>query len=610
MIQGALPNFANEQNEKLMKTKISNKKLTFCIGALLISCSAHAINIVKSSGWLESAYAEWQYVDNAKRYNVYYEQDGGKKVKIDDKLIRRYPDHLRADAVGIAAGEYRLTIDAIDAGGSVMETTSTQTLTVKANTREGFAFNDGFVPGAYDMDGTPKDGTRIVYVTDKDINSVTCEVNDKKGKPTTYTGLGDILNAYGKGYDKTPLIVRVVGAVNASNYSGLKDGNYLNLAGFNNKDRSLNNITVEGVGDDATLYGFGITMKRTQGIEIRNLGIMLFGDDAVSLDTDNRNIWIHNLDFFYGSPGADADQVKGDGSIDIKYRSTDLTISFNHFFDSGKVMGCGGATGEDENLRITYHHNWFDHADSRCPRLHFVTAHIYNNYYDGVSVYGMGNTSQSSAFVERNYYREVKRPMMISGQGTDKYDESKGTYSLKGTFSGQDGGMTKAFDNMFVNEKTRLKLVYQTDNATQFDAYKVESREEKIPETVKSVTGGWAYSNFDTAEGMYSSSPDAVADVPEIVCRYAGRIDGGDFKWTFDNAADDEDHSVNAPLKKAITEYVSQLIGYQESETSSLNAIHKDNDTKVFDLLGNERRSMQNGVNIVRSGNRSYKVAK
>ncbi|WP_418854810.1 hypothetical protein [Prevotella sp.] len=41
-----------------MKTKNSNKKLTLRIGALLINFYAHAINIVKSSGWLESAYTE------------------------------------------------------------------------------------------------------------------------------------------------------------------------------------------------------------------------------------------------------------------------------------------------------------------------------------------------------------------------------------------------------------------------------------------------------------------------------------------------------------------------------------------------------------------------
>ena len=593
--------------------KINCNLFSLIVGSMLLhNIDASAINILKSAGWLESAYLEWQPVDDAATYNVYYETASGSKFKIDDKLIRKYPEYIRADAMGLAAGEYSLTVEAFDSKGNKIDTGKTQNLVVKPNVREGFAFTDGNVPGAYKMDGTLKDGARIIYVTDADINSVECEVKDKKGKITSYTGLGNILNAYSKGYDKTPLAIRVVGTLTDTNFAGIKDGNYINLTGFNNSDRNLENVTVEGVGDDATLYGFGITMKRTLNLEVRNLGIMLFGDDAVSLDTDNRHIWIHNIDFFYGKPGKDADQVKGDGSIDIKYRSADITIAFNHFFDSGKVMGCGGATGEDVNLRITYHHNWFDHADSRCPRLHYVTAHIYNNYYDGVSVYGIGNTSETSAFVERNFFREVTHPMMISGQGTDKYDETTGTYTLKGTFSGQNGGMTKAFDNMFVNENTKLKLVYQTDNATQFDAYKVESRDEKIPETVKSVTGQWAYSNFDTASDMYQSNPDAAADVPEIVCKYAGRIDGGDLKWTFDNSVDDEDHTVNAALKKAITDYKSQLLGYQKGGTTGIGSVYRSNDRKIlyYDLLGRKTTVKGCGMKIATDGTVKYKFIK
>jgi pectate lyase len=33
---------------------------------------------------------------------------------------------------------------------------------------------------------------------------------------------------------------------------------------------------------------------------------------------------VHNNDFFYGAPGGDADQVKGDGSIDMKYNTTNM----------------------------------------------------------------------------------------------------------------------------------------------------------------------------------------------------------------------------------------------------------------------------------------------
>lgn len=577
---------------------------------LLLSVSpAKAISIIKSAGGLETAYVEWQKESNVARYNVYYQLAGGEKTQIDNQLIRVYPDCMRADVLGLKEGNYTLTVEAVNESGNTIETQDITSLEVKPNVREGFAFAGDNIPGAYKMDGTPKDNARIIYVTDNDINNITLDIiSDKKGKATTCTGLGEILNIYGKSFDKRPLIIRVIGSI-TTNFTGLKDGRYINFMGAK-ATQKFQNVTIEGVGEDATLYGFGITMKRTENVEIRNLGIMLFGDDAVSIDTDNRYVWVHNNDFFYGKPGRDKDQVKGDGSIDIKYRSTDITISFNHFFDSGKVMGCGGATGESENLRITYHHNWFDHCDSRCARLHFVTAHLYNNYYDGVSVYGIGNTSNSAAFVENNYFREVKRPMMISGQGTDKYDEATGTYTLKGTFSGQEGGMTKAYNNIFVNEKTQLKLVYQTQNETQFDAYLVESRDEKIPETVKSVTGASAYSNFDTAADMYSSAPDATEDVPVIVEKYAGRVDGGDFKWTFNNEVDDESHEVNDELKNAILSYKSKLVGYQQSGTTAIRptTISTDNTPSYHDALGRKMSARTKGFTIVSRGAKTYKV--
>jgi len=321
----------------------------------------------------------------------------------------------------------------------------------------------------------------------------------------------------------------------------------------------LEGVTLEGIGDDATLYGYGICMKRTKGVEVRNVGIMLFGDDAISMDTDNYHNWIHNCDFFYGAPGSDADQVKGDGSIDMKYRSTLTTIAYHHFFDSGKVMGCGGATKEETNLLITFHHNWFDHCDSRCPRLNHTTAHIYNNYYDGVSVYGVGCTEVSNAFIEGNHFRNVQRPMMIAGQGTDRVYASD---PEKGTFSGQTGGMTKAYNNK-VEGPVEIRLSYQTDDAQQFDAWLVASRNEKVPETVSAYKGGHVYDNFDTAADMYASVPDDPELVADIVCTWAGRCDGGDLHWTFDNSVDDTSHEINNELKAAITSYQSSLLSIQ-----------------------------------------------
>ena len=140
-------------------------------------------------------------------------------------------------------------------------------------------------------------------------------------------------------------------------------------------------------------------------------------------------------------------------------------------------MGCGGATKEETNLLITFHHNWFDHCDSRCPRLNHTTAHIYNNYYDGNATYGIGCTEVSNAFIECNYFRNLQRPMMIAGQGTDYIYASQ---PEKGTFSGQPGGMSKAYNNKVENSTMELRLFYQTDDAQEFDAWLVEKRGDKV----------------------------------------------------------------------------------------------------------------------------------
>lgn len=585
---------------------MNNKRIKSAYLILLVcifsaAFSADAINLRKQGAWYESAYATWEEIEGAHSYQVFYSGVGLEDVPVDEPLIRRYPDEYRVDVPGLEPGAYTLRIVALNENQEEMSHCTTDLLEVKAFKREGFAFTEGVVPGAYQSNGRLKDGVKILYVSQENINHVSCEVSDGK-KKVMYTGLGNILTAYSKGRDKTPLLIRVIGCIKAADFEGLKDGNYLNFQGNNNSDRMLENITLEGIGNDATLHGFGVCFKRTKGIEVRNLGIMLFGDDGISMDTDNYHNWIHHNDIFYGATGSDADQVKGDGSIDLKYRSTRINIDYNHFFDSGKVMGCGGATKEEVNLLLSFHHNWFDHTDSRCPRLNHSTAHIYNNYYDGVSVYGIGCTEVSNAFIEANHFRNCQRPMMIAGQGTDRIYASNPD---KGTFSGQTGGMSKAFNNK-VEGDIEIRLLYQTDNAEQYDAWLVSSREEKLPETAKAYKGGWVYDNFDTSEDMYVSHPDAPEDVADIVTQSAGRLEGGDIKWTFDNEKDDRNHDLNTALKNVLLSYQSRLMAIQGiSSPSTALAPPCINETQAiyFDLQGRSIAEPEKGVYLMKQGN-------
>lgn len=380
-------------------------------------------------------------------------------------------------------------------------------------------------------------------------------VTNSKGTTTTCSGIGDIFAKREKEYDQTPICLRIIGNITASDMSGqlLGEKGTLQLKGKNNLAQ---NITIEGIGEDATCNGWGILLNKIGNVEVRNLGVMLFQDDGISLKTCH-NTWIHNIDFFYGGVGSDSDQAKGDGSMDVKDKSTYVTFSYNHFWDSGKSSLCG-MSSETNDCKLTYHHNWFDHSDSRHPRVRTMTVHVYNNYFDGNAKYGVGATMGASVFVENNYFRNCNDTMMISGQGTDAQGD--------GTFSGETGGMIKSYGNKMVGT---YKYITQKDDATEFDAYETSTRDEQVPSTVKTVSGGNTYNNFDTASTMYEYNVDTPDAAVTNVKKYSGRINGGNFKWIF-NEADDTNYDVDTELKNALLAYDGTPV-YVESSTQSPN---------------------------------------
>jgi pectate lyase len=532
-------------------TSVSAYELDNSINSLSISnYDNENIVILNTYGDLENASVEWRGVEGASGYNVYYKGIGeadSKYRQLDGELIRQYSSYFRADVLGIEEGSYVLKIVPLFKGKeNTLKSVVTSSINVKAHTREGFAFSEdsamGTASGGYNDDGTVAEDATILYVTADNINTIKADViTNSKGSKSTCTGLVDILSKRQKGYDKSHLIIRIIGEIKASDISGLNSSGYIQLKG-------CYNVTLEGVGEDATVNGWGILIRGSRNVEVRNLGIMLFPDDAISLDTDNENIWIHNNDIFYGTAGSDADQAKGDGSADVKGKSTNVTVSYNHFWDSGKSSLCG--MSDSEEFFVTYHHNWFDHSDSRHPRIRVGTIHIYNNYFDGNSKYGVGVTKGASAFVEANTFRNCKYPMLSSLQGSDIAGSSTGT------FSGESGGMIKAYNNSITGEKS---LIYAQNDSIQFDAYLANSREEVVPDSYKTVSGGTTYNNFDTSSKMYEYEADNVEDVVDVVTTYAGRVNGGDFTWTFTNA-DDELSSVNKALMEKLLNYKSDIV--------------------------------------------------
>lgn len=521
------------------------------------------VEITEACGWQESLYLKWNPFDNAESYNVYVK--GGQYpdyTRIDRELVRDYGTYARADIPGlIAAKGYCVKVVPVTGGHEVESAASEATgINVANYSREGFAHLNYQGIGAYNDNGTLKNNAKVLYITSKTAKTITTKVM-VGSKLSEVTGLQSIIDAYQKGTDTTPLAIRIIGKISKDDLDKISSS----AEGLQVKGRnaySEMNITIEGIGDDATISGFGMLVRNCKSVEIRNIAIMLCLDDCISLDTNNSNIWIHNIDFFYGQTGGDADQAKGDGTADLKAGTKYVTFSYNRFWDSGKSSLCGMG-GDDANY-ITYHHNWFDHSDSRHPRIRCMSVHIWNNYYDGVAKYGVGATTGASAFVEANYFRNCNKPMLISMQGSDIGSDGKGT------FSSEDGGVIKSYKNIFTEKSKNFKYVtYQTNNV-EFDAYEATTRDETVPGKVTAKKGGTSYDNFDTdASLMYAYTPHSAVDVPaNVTGAYgAGRLNHGDFSWDF--TGKDSDYDVDAALKSALQNYKSSLVGVFGDNSSS-----------------------------------------
>ena len=549
----------------------------------------NGVQITTAAGWNESLYAEWEHFEGADNYNVYVK--GGQYAdytKIDGQLVRSYGSYNRADAVGLKAGDdYSIkVVPVINAKEEESKASIATNIIVRSFNRDGYAHHQASAGiGAYNNDGTLKEGARILYISKDNAKTVTLDMLVKTGKTETRTGIQDILKAYEKGIETRPLCIRIIGLLKKDDMPELGSSSI----GLQVKGKGQNmNLTIEGVGNDATFHGFGILVRNCRYVELRNLGVMMHPEDGISFDTDNEHLWGHNLDIFYGE-NKGGDKAKGDGSFDVK-GTLYATVSANHYWDSGK---CNLNSNKDEVDYVTYHHNWFDHSDSRHPRVRVSKhLHVFNNYYDGNSKYGVGATTASCIFVEKNYFRHCKYPMLISKQGSDIHNGTGTSSETKGNFSSEDGGMIKAFDN-YITEQTSFEPYVAGDAlySKHFDAYVAENRNDQVPAEVVTLQGGTGYNNFDTASDFYIYSPDAAADVPSTVTgQYgAGRCQHGDFQYTFDNATQDKNSEVITDLSNKLANYESKLVKiYGDSGSSSdIRTAQLDSKQgKLYDLQG------------------------
>ena len=442
-------------------------------------------NVEECGAYEESMYVVMQD-DVTADLKVTYNAAGSNSVTaVPSELIRTVNGSTRVDIVGVSAGTYDINLSI---GGTNF---TLGDIEVEAYDRSGYAHFDPDAPndmyangiGAYENDGTLKDGALVIYLTEENKNDISnsAYVYDEETDSYTKADITGIMQQgkYSIGYflnnrqyasaDRSKygvwaaslkygaVDVRVVGKVSAE-VSGTMESSIEGLTAYDSTDfggsvgdsgrmaRMVNpfNLTIEGIGEDASIYGWGVHfiandysisnnfgVKSGESFEVRNIIFDRYPEDAVgmegvqegtSITVPVQRCWIHNNVFYpgfcYQVPAGESDKAEGDGSCDFK-RGYYYTFSYNYMEGCHKTNLIGSS---DSSLQynITFHHNWWNNVVSRQPLTRQANVHYYNNYISGAIDYVISPRANCFLFAEGNFFYNCKN-VVKPDDGTVKF---------------------------------------------------------------------------------------------------------------------------------------------------------------------------------------------
>ncbi|MDE6774738.1 MAG: hypothetical protein K2J37_00285, partial [Ruminococcus sp.] len=288
--------------------------------------------------------------------------------------------------------------------------------------------------------------------------------------------------------DGTPLVIRIIGNVTAPEgltaYDSTDFGGSVGDNGFMARMKSGKNINIEGVGNDATVNGWGFHFMAEsaapelgKSVEVRNIAFRNVPEDCIGMEgvqegsgnsakltASVERCWIHNCEFYVpkiANP-AESDKSEGDGACDFK-RGQYFTNSYCYYEGYHKT-NLVGSSDTSIQYHLTYHHNYWKNCESRGPLARQANIHMYNNVFDGQSSYCASVRANSYIFSEYNaYVNECKDPVLDAGSG----------------------GVFKSYNDARISLKKNAK----------YQGVDVSSRSEKVANNNK-------YSDFDTNSSL------------------------------------------------------------------------------------------------------------
>ncbi|MBN2544438.1 MAG: pectate lyase [Spirochaetes bacterium] len=188
---------------------------------------------------------------------------------------------------------------------------------------------------------------------------------------------------------------------------------------------------------------------------------------------NSTNVWIDHCTFSDGDRPDSTLPVyfnmkyqTHDGAVDITRQSNYITLSYNYFFDHDKTTLVGSSdnsTSDKGNLKVTFHHNYYEKINQRMPRVRFGEVHVYNNYYNNIGIYAIGIGREASIYAEANFFENIKGPATqikyYDTKGAGYIKDVKNVPPIEGIISSSDGIHTGK-----VNWNPKSRYQYKVDN--------------------------------------------------------------------------------------------------------------------------------------------------
>ncbi len=415
---------------------------------------------MNAGGWFETLYAEIDGVSAKQVTQVVYSgplsgalDDDGLEYLVRDADLADGETGVRIDIPGLPAGTYSLLVTT----SGNMSYTATG-IEVMEYDRSGYAhwnYTEGV--GAYRDDGILKENAIVLYVTDENKNDVSVTAPDG----TTVTGIGNILNTAGmdSGGGKTskggkantnqdilkklaqaeiPLVVRIVGNVTdpegTTVFDSLDYGGTVGDNGGMARMKDARDVTVEGIGTDACMDGWGLHFMASKGypnlgesFEVRNLSFRNVPEDCIGMEGqqegsvayDVERGWVHNCAFYVPNitHPAESDKAQGDGACDFK-RGQYFTMDYCYYegYHKTNLIGSGDSEANGTQHHITWHHNYYKNCESRGPLDRKANVHIYNCIFENQISYAMNPRVDGYIFSEYNSFQMCKAPRRIDAK--------------------------------------------------------------------------------------------------------------------------------------------------------------------------------------------------